>query len=323
MRAGNDRGPLLGLGEHARDVEHVLGLEAEVELLDDRLREQLDQRGRVRERRDRDAPDEMRREPRHRFDVFAYEARDLRALHLDDDVFAGPQAWPRAPARSTPPRSACDRTTREHVVERASEVELDDPAHRVERLGRHPVAQQLELGDELLGEEALAAAHDLSELDVRRAEMTERHPQPPRQIAPRRTAGPCAARPPPRGRARSRPDRTRGPGARAAAGAPSPSSAAPGSRPGARSRSTSPRHVIAVGVDDPRPVIGERTDREIRRDGVGHPETIEAPGTVVFPAPRNLTTCELRLRHARAASAPRRRTGMVVEEQRELILVGG
>ena len=54
------------LREHARDVEHVLGLEPEVELLDDRLREQLDERGRVRERGDRDAADHARAEPRQR-----------------------------------------------------------------------------------------------------------------------------------------------------------------------------------------------------------------------------------------------------------------
>ena len=46
----------------------------------------------------------------------------------------------------------------EHVVERAAEVELDDPPHVVERLGRHLVAQQLELGDQLLGEQPFAAA---------------------------------------------------------------------------------------------------------------------------------------------------------------------
>ena len=47
MGAGHDEGPLVGLGEDAGDVEHVLGLEAEVELLDDGLGEQLDQRRRV------------------------------------------------------------------------------------------------------------------------------------------------------------------------------------------------------------------------------------------------------------------------------------
>ena len=131
--------------------------EPEVELLDDRLREQLDQRGRVRERGDRDAADEVRREPRHRLDVLAHEPGDLRALHLDDDVLAGAQPR-RVHLRDRRRRDRRALERREHVVERAAELELDDAAHVVERLGRHPVAQQLELGDELLGEEALAAA---------------------------------------------------------------------------------------------------------------------------------------------------------------------
>ena len=65
MRAGHDDPALAGLASTRGDVEHVLGLEAEVELLDDGLGEQLDQRRRVGERGDRDAPDEQRRDPRH------------------------------------------------------------------------------------------------------------------------------------------------------------------------------------------------------------------------------------------------------------------
>ena len=53
---------------------------------------------------------------------------------------------------------------------RRAEVGLDHQAHRVERLGGHLVAAQLELGDQLLGEQALAAGDDLPELDVRRPE---------------------------------------------------------------------------------------------------------------------------------------------------------
>ena len=75
VRTGHDRRPLTRLGEHARDVEHVLGLEPEVELLDDRLREQLDERGRVGERGDGDAADEARREPRHGPEIELHEAR--------------------------------------------------------------------------------------------------------------------------------------------------------------------------------------------------------------------------------------------------------
>ena len=52
---GDDVAALAQLGERAGDVEHVLGLEAEVELLGDGLGEQLDQRRRVGQRGDGDA----------------------------------------------------------------------------------------------------------------------------------------------------------------------------------------------------------------------------------------------------------------------------
>ncbi len=63
VRAGHDDAALLGACQHVGDVEHVLRLEPEVELLDHRLREQLDERRRVRERGDRDATDQARCEP--------------------------------------------------------------------------------------------------------------------------------------------------------------------------------------------------------------------------------------------------------------------
>ena len=137
MRPGNDRRALFGLREDERDVEHVLRFETEVELLDDRLREQLDQRGRVGERGDRDAPDEMRREPRHRLDVLAYEPADLRPLHLDNHVFAGPQAR-RVHLRDRRGRDRRAVERLEHVVERTPEIDLDDSAHVVERLRAAP-----------------------------------------------------------------------------------------------------------------------------------------------------------------------------------------
>ena len=169
---------LFGLGEHARDVEHVLRLEPEVELLDDRLREQLDQRRRVGERGDRDAPDEPGRQPRQGGDVVAEELGDLGPLHLDDDLFAGAQAG----GVHLGDRRRRDRglvEPLEQLLERAAEVDLDDRAHVGERLGRHLVAQELELGDQLVGEQALATGDDLAELHVARAEPLERRAQPP------------------------------------------------------------------------------------------------------------------------------------------------
>ena len=63
--AGDHVAALAELGEDPGDVEHVLGLEPEVELLGDRLGEQLDQRRRVGQRGDRDAADEEGRQPGH------------------------------------------------------------------------------------------------------------------------------------------------------------------------------------------------------------------------------------------------------------------
>ena len=112
VRAGHDRRALVGLGEHARDVEHVLRLEAEVELLDDRLREQLDERGRVRERGDRDAADRgAARATTSRGCLRARAARPAGAAPSRRPLRRCAAA-PRAPARSTPPRSASGRSAR-------------------------------------------------------------------------------------------------------------------------------------------------------------------------------------------------------------------
>ena len=65
MGAGDHDGPLVGRGQHAGDVEHVVGFEAEVELFHDGLGEQLDQRRRVGQRGYRDAADQVGRDPAH------------------------------------------------------------------------------------------------------------------------------------------------------------------------------------------------------------------------------------------------------------------
>ena len=272
---GHDRGALVGLGEHARDVEHVLGLEAEVELLDDRLREQLDERGRVGERGDRDPADEARREPRHRADVFAHEPRDLRALHLHDDLFAGAQPR-RVHLRDRRRRDRRAVEALEHVVERAAEVELDDPAHDVERLGRHTVAEQLELGDELRREQALAARDDLAELDVGRARARRTRGAAggraragrPRALAPVDQV--------PAARGRRRPGRRPGRPVRAGGSVPGLQPGGNWSRAWARRRSTSARHGMASGstthgpcsLNDPIARSGDAAG--VRRSGPCH-----------------------------------------------------
>ena len=76
---GHDDRALVGRRRGRGDVEHVLGLEAEVELLDDRLGEQLDERRRVGEHGDRDPADEERGEEAHHREVVAHERRRRRA----------------------------------------------------------------------------------------------------------------------------------------------------------------------------------------------------------------------------------------------------
>ena len=69
----------------------------------------------------------------------------------------------------------------EDLLERPTEVVFDDGAHGGEGLRRDAVAQLAELGNELLGEDALARAEDLAELDVGRTQRAERLLQPSRQ----------------------------------------------------------------------------------------------------------------------------------------------
>ena len=121
-----------GLGEDVADVEHVGGLEAEVELLDDRLGEQLDERRRVGERGDRDPPDEERGEEAHAGEVPSHELGDVGTLHLDDHLLAGARAGRRGPGRSRRRRSGSGRTRRRSPSSGPRELGLDDAAHVVE-----------------------------------------------------------------------------------------------------------------------------------------------------------------------------------------------
>ena len=263
MRPGHDGRALVGLGEHAGDVEHVLRLEAEVELLDDRLCEQLDERGRVRERGDGDSPDQARRDPRHRANVFTHHARHLRALHFDDDLFARSQSG-AVHLRDRRRRDWSSIESLEHVVEGTAEVELHDPPHDFERLGWNAVAKQLELAHQLFGEQSFAARDDLAELDVGRPQGGEGVPEPSGQPAsPRRSALPAIERVPTGER-----DTDASDDAGDAADRRQRAGLQPGGELIAGLRAPAidvgaPTH--GVGVDDPRPMIAERPDREITR----------------------------------------------------------
>ena len=180
VRPRHDHRALVRGGQDPRDVEHVLGLEPEVELLDDRLREELDQRRRVGQRADGDAPHERGCDPAHGREVLAHRVRDGRALHLHDHGFTRAQRG-RVHLRDRCRRDRRALELREHGLERRTEIGLDGLADRVERFGRHLVAQQAELEHELLGEDALARADDLAELDVRGAKAFERLAQTARE----------------------------------------------------------------------------------------------------------------------------------------------
>ena len=169
---GHDVAALAQLGEHRGDVEHVLGLEAEVELLDDRLGEQLDERGRVgRARRSgcgRRGAARATPSPRRSLRT---SRRDRRPLHLDHDLLAGAQAWPRAPGRSTRPRAA----SRSNAANSVSSGRRGRPRRRartvVERLGAAPGRGScLNSVTSSSGKRPSPRGDDLAELDVGRAE---------------------------------------------------------------------------------------------------------------------------------------------------------
>ena len=163
---------LAGLGEDPGGVEHAGRLQPEVELLDDRLGEQFDERRRVGQGGHRDPADQQRGDPAHGRQVLADQRRDGRALDLDHDRLARPQRRP-VHLGDRGRRHGHGLEHAEHVFERSPEVGLDDEADGVEGLGPDLIAQQPELADELLGEDPLPGRDDLPELDVGRTQAFE------------------------------------------------------------------------------------------------------------------------------------------------------
>ena len=186
--SGYDELVLAELTEHAGHIEHVVGLDAEVELLADRVGEHLDECRRVGERRDGDPSHQHRGEPRHHLQVLVDESVDAGSLHLHDHLGAVAQRGP-VDLRD---RRRGDRPTielGEDRFERRTQVGLHDLADGVEPLGGHLVATLHELGHQLRREDPLAARDDLSELDVGGPEDLGRLPEPSRQVGLRlRTA---------------------------------------------------------------------------------------------------------------------------------------
>ena len=123
--AGDDVAALFQLDERLRDVEHVLGFEAEVELLRDRLGEHLDQRRRVGECRDLDAADEKRREPGQHAQIARTRSATCGRCTLTTtstgSVGAGPSPTNGATnsGRSTGAVHLCDRCRGERRADRS------------------------------------------------------------------------------------------------------------------------------------------------------------------------------------------------------------
>ncbi len=86
-----------------------------------------------------------------------------------------------------------------------------------------------------------------------------------------------------------------------------------------------------LGIDDPRPMVGERSDREIRGErvidhsgndrGAGESASSPAPRIYVFSESHSLDIA-VYLKTA-TPTTPRSRAGVLEQEQRELVLIGG
>ena len=124
-------------------------------------------------------------------------------------------------------------------------------AHHGVGLGRHAVTEPLELADQLLGEQPVAAGDDLAELDVGGSEPLEAAAQPGREPGAGAVGAPLPHVPAPE-RPADRADDARGPAQRRDAGRGGERS---GRRlgPGADAGEAPPPRQV-VGVDDPRAV---------------------------------------------------------------------
>ena len=204
---GHDVGALLQLGQRLGHVEHVVGLEAEVELLGDRLGEQLDQRRRVGQGGHGDAADEAGREPGHDLQVGVDPLGHRGALHLDHHPLPGAEHG-AVDLGDGGGGDGVGVERSEDGVEGTAEVLLHGGDDVLGRLGRDPVPAQLELGHQRLGEQALPGGDDLEQLDVGGAQPFRRPSQPAgpgrpptraRTRAAGRSAGSASAGPPARG----------------------------------------------------------------------------------------------------------------------------
>ncbi len=267
MGTGDDVAPLSQLHEAAGHVQHVLGLEAEVQLLADRLGEQLDQRRRVGQGGEGEAPDEERGEPRHHLEVLGDERSHRGALDLDDHPLAGSEGC-RVDLgdRRGGQRGAFE--VGEDILEGSSELALDGGPDRAERFRGHLVAALLELAHQLFGEQALTRGDDLAELDVRRSEVFGGDAQPAGQVGPAGGAVLTATSHPPQAHGRAEAtDDGEDPAAPGEATGSDQVGEALGGDPPDLVDGIAPGH--GGGVDDPRGGGGEGADGEVGGPVVG------------------------------------------------------
>ena len=287
MGPGHDQGPLLRLGQDAGDVEHVLGLEAEVELLDDGLGEELDQGGGVGQRRHRDASHQSGGDPAHGGQVAADQGGHLGALDLDDHGLARLQGG-RVDLGDRGRRHRCALEAGEDLLQGSAQVLLHGGPHDLVALGRDLVAQEPELADQLLGEDPLAGGENLAELDVGGPEAFEGPPQPAGEPGPGcgRALAPVQEVPAPHGHGQpgahqGHPASGREPAATDQAGDLGPGGGPDGAQAGPPAQ--------LVGLHQPGRVLGEGAQGQIGRglgrrgahsgDGTGALCGVPIPGT--------------------------------------------
>ena len=163
---------LAGAVEHRCDVQHVVGLQPEVELLHDGLGEQLDDGRKVHHLQQLDPAGQGRCQPGHHRQVLVDQPGDPGALDLDRHLLTGRQGGQvDLGDGGGGHRHAVE--VGEDPVQGCAQVLLDHRPHVFEGHRGDPVAQLGELLDQFVGEHVLAGRDDLAQLDVGGAEGLE------------------------------------------------------------------------------------------------------------------------------------------------------
>ncbi len=183
--------------EHLDEQFQVLSFAGEVEFASDHRRQLFDHFPRPPGGEGVDVLGELRQSGQD-FDVLPHPRFDLGALDLDHDRSAVPQQ--RAVDLSDRRRRERDRIDRaELFAERVAELPREGRLDRLDRLRVDVRPQPFEFLGEFGPHQVGTSRQDLAELDERRAELGERHPNPlfPR-VFRQRDSGPVLERLPER-----------------------------------------------------------------------------------------------------------------------------